>query len=154
MTQATAQTLTRSEATAARIIAAARKLFVAKNYADVTTDMIAGEAGVTKGGLYHHFPSKENLYASMMLDDFDRKRRLFEQAVASAGTCRERLARLTKDFLDLPEEERQLAQLVRRDINIFTGDDRDHLVRAYQLALPLQIEAIIRDGIREGELAP
>jgi AcrR family transcriptional regulator len=154
MTQTTTQTLTRSEATAARIIAAARTLFVARNYADVTTDMIASAAGVTKGGLYHHFPSKENLYASMMLDDFERKRRLFEQAVASSGTCRERLARLTKDFLDLPEEERQLAQLVRRDINIFTGKDRDRLVRAYQLALPKQIESVIRDGIRDGELAP
>ncbi|MEE8457542.1 MAG: hypothetical protein V3S28_05790, partial [Acidimicrobiia bacterium] len=43
--------------------------------------------------------------------------------------------------------------LVRRDINTFTGVDRDRLVRAYQLALPQQIEAIIRDGIRDGELA-
>jgi len=153
MTQNTTQILTRSEATSARIIAAARTLFVAKNYADVTTDMIAGAAGVTKGGLYHHFPSKENLYASMMLDDLERKRRLFEQAVASSGTCRERLARLTRDFLGLPDEERQLTRLVRRDINTFTGDDRDRLVRAYQLALPEQIEAIIRDGINDGELA-
>jgi hypothetical protein len=54
----------------------------------------------------------------------------------------------------MPEEERQLAQLVRRDINIFTGRDRDRLVRAYQLALPKQIESVIRDGIRDGELAP
>jgi AcrR family transcriptional regulator len=154
MTQITTETLTRSEATSARLISAARALFVARNYADVTTDMIANAAGVTKGGLYHHFQSKESLYTSMMLDDFDRKRRLFEQAVASSGTCRERLARLTKDFLDLPDEERQLTQLVRRDINIFTGEDRDRLVRAYQLALPEQIEAIIRDGMRDGELAP
>jgi len=153
MTQSTTHTLTRSEATSARIIAAARTLFVARNYADVTTDMIAGAAGVTKGGLYHHFPSKESLYASMMLDDFERKRSLFEQAVASTGTCRERLARLTRDFLELPDEQRELTRLVRRDINTFSGSERDRLVRAYQLALPEQIEAIIRDGIRDGELA-
>lgn len=153
MTQNTTQTLTRSEATSARIIAAARTLFVARTYADVTTDMIASAAGVTKGGLYHHFASKERLYASMMLDDFERKHRLFAEAVASSGTCRDRLARLTRDFLALPEEERELARLVRRDINTFTGVDRDRLVRAYQLALPQQIEAIIRDGIRDGELA-
>ncbi len=153
-TQTTTHALTKSEATAARIIAAARTLFVARNYADVTTDMIASAAGVTKGGLYHHFPSKDNLYSSMMLDDFERKRRLFEKAVASSGTCRERLASLTRDFLELPEEERELARLVRRDINTFTGADRDRLVRAYQLALPEQIEAIVRDGIRDGELAP
>ena len=154
MTDTTTPTQARSEATAARIIAAARTLFVARNYADVTTDMIANSAGVTKGGLYHHFSSKESLYASMMLDDFERKRGLFAQAVTSSGTSRERLGRLTRDFLALPEEERRLTRLVRRDINIFTGDDRDRLVRAYQLALPEQIEAIVRDGITDGELAP
>lgn len=158
MTQDTSRTLARSEArseaTSARIIAAARTLFVAKNYADVTTDMIAGAAGVTKGGLYHHFPSKEQLYISMILDDLDRKRRLFEQAVAAQGNCRDRLAKLTRDFLEQPDEERKLTRLVRRDINIFTGEERDRLVRAYQLALPEQIEAIIREGIEDGELAP
>jgi len=154
MTDTTTRTQARSEATAARIIGAARTLFVAGTYADVTTDMIANAAGVTKGGLYHHFPSKESLYSSMMLDDFERKRLLFEQAVASTGSCRDRLGRLTKAFLELPDEERELTRLVRRDINTFAGADRDRLVRAYQLALPLQIEAIIRDGIRDEELAP
>lgn len=145
---------TKSEATAARIIGAAQGLFVAGNYADVTTDMIARAAEVTKGGLYHHFPSKEQLYVTMMLDDLARKRELFGQAVATEGTCRRRLARLTRDFLELPEEERELTRLVRRDINIFTGEDRALLVKAYQEALPQQVEAIIRDGIRDGELAP
>jgi AcrR family transcriptional regulator len=145
---------TRSEATAARIISAAQGLFVASNYADVTTDMLARAADVTKGGLYHHFPSKEQLYVTMMLGDLARKRELFEQAVATSGTCRERLARLTRDFLDLPEEERELTRLVRRDINIFTGEDRALLVRAYQEALPMRVEEIISDGIRDGELAP
>lgn len=153
MTQGTA-TLNRSEATAAKLIEVAKTLFIARNYADVTTDMIASAAGVTKGGLYHHFPSKESLYASMMLDDFESKRQLFSQSVQMKGTARERLARLTGDFLGLPAEERQLAALIRRDINIFTGEEREHLVRAYQLALPEQIEAIIADGIADGELAP
>lgn len=145
---------TKSEATAARILAAARGLFVAGNYADVTTDMIARAADVTKGGLYHHFPSKEQLYVTMMLVDLAEKRALFEQAVATPGSCRERLARLTRDFLELPEEQRELTRLVRRDINIFTGDDRELLVRAYQEALPKRVEEIISDGIRDGELAP
>ncbi len=137
----------------ARINAVARRLFLAKSYAEVTTDMIARAAEVTKGGLYHHPPSKESLYISMMVGDLERKRELFEQAVAMEGTCRERLARLTRDFLELPGEERELIRLVRRDINIFSGGERDRLVRAYQRALPEQVEAIVRDGIRDGELA-
>ncbi len=148
------QVLTKSEATSARIIAAARKLFVASNYADVTTDMIARTADVTKGGLYHHFPSKEQLYVSMMLDDLERKRLLFEQSTMSPGNCRDRLAQLTRDFLELPHEERELTRLVRRDINAFSGEERDLLVRAYQRALPEQVETIISEGIKNDELAP
>ena len=154
MTQHATTVPTRSEATAARIIAAASKLFVASNYADVTTDMLARAAGVTKGGLYHHFASKEQLYISMMLADLESKRLLFGKAAATKGTSRERLARLTRDFLDLPDEERALTRLVRRDINTFSGEERERLVRAYQMAVPEQIEAIIADGIRDGELVP
>lgn len=154
MAQNVTDTQTRSEATAARIIAAARALFVASNYADVTTDMIAKAADVTKGGLYHHFASKEQLYISMMLADLEAKRLIFEQATAMEGTCRERLARLTRDFLELPDEDREITRLVRRDINTFSGEERDQLVRAYQLALPEQVAAIVTDGINNGELAP
>lgn len=127
---------------------------MSSNYADVTTDMIAKAADVTKGGLYHHFASKEQLYISMMLADLEAKRLIFEQATAMEGTCRERLARLTRDFLELPDEDRELTRLVRRDINTFSGEERDQLVRAYQLALPEQVAAIVTDGINNGELAP
>ncbi len=143
-----------TEATEARILDTARGLFVGSNYADVTTDMIARSAKVTKGGLYHHFPSKSRLSAAMMLGDLERKRQLCGRAVQSRGTCRDRLARLTRHFLELPDQERELTRLVRRDINSFVGEERDLLVRAYQRALPEQIEAIINDGIRDGELAP
>jgi len=143
---------TKAEATAARIISAARNLFVAKSYAEVTTDLIATTAGVTKGGLYHHFPSKESLYVSMMLDDLEQKRLLFASAATMEGDCRAKLGRLTRDFLELSAQDRDLIRLVRRDINTFEGDERARLIRAYQRALPDQVEKIVRDGISDGEL--
>jgi len=145
---------TRAAATVARIVGAARRLFVAKSYAEVTTEMIARAADVTKGGLYHHFASKEALYVSMMLEHLGESRSLFEEAAAMEGSARVRLGRLTRDFLDLPAQERELMRLVRRDINIFSGDDRDRLVRAYQEALPQRVEEIVTDGIRDGEIEP
>ncbi len=145
---------TRAAATVARIVGAARRLFVAKSYAEVTTEMIARAADVTKGGLYHHFASKEALYVSMMLEHLGESRSLFEEAAAMEGSARVRLGRLTRDFLDLPAQERELMRLVRRDINIFSGDDRDRLVSAYQEALPQRVEEIVTDGIRDGEIDP
>ena len=52
----------------------------------------------------------------------------------------------------MPLHEQQLIQLVRRDNNRFTGTERSTLVRAYQNALPNQIETIIGDGIASKEL--
>jgi len=145
---------TRSEATVANILGAAQALFLNQNYADVTMDDIAEAAGVTKGALYHHFANKEALYLAMMHADLEEKKALFQAAVESQGTCRERLRRMPQIFLELSREKRDLIKLVRRDVNVFKDPLRSQLVRAYQAALPEQIEIILRDGIRDGELAP
>jgi hypothetical protein len=57
-------------------------------------------------------------------------------------------------FFQLPREKRDLFKLVRRDINIFQDPTRTQLIQAYQAALPEQLEAIIADGIRDGEIIP
>lgn len=145
---------TKSETTITNILTAAQTSFLSKNYADVTMDDIADAAGVTKGALYHHFAGKEALYLAMMHADLEEKKTLFHSAVERGGTCRERLRRVVELFLQLPPEKRELIKLVRRDINIFKDPIRDGLIRAYQAALPEQVEIIIRDGIRDGELAP
>ena len=145
-------TLAKSEATIARILAAARPLFLARNYAEVTTALIAKEAGVTKGAMYHHFASKEELYQALLHSDLAKKEELFRGAADSEGTARARLGRLTGAFFALPREARRVITLIRRDINIFDKPAREELVKAYQAALPTQVERIIADGIRDGEL--
>jgi len=108
-------TYAKSESTVANILAAAQSLFLEKNYADVTVTEIAEKAEVTKGALYHHFPSKEDLYLTMLHADLAHKRQLLRAAVEMQGSCRARLRRLTEIFLELPPEKRDLIKLVRRD---------------------------------------
>jgi TetR/AcrR family transcriptional repressor of nem operon len=48
-------------ATRTRLLDAARDVIRAKGYAATTVDDICTEAGVTKGGFFHHFASKEQL---------------------------------------------------------------------------------------------
>jgi AcrR family transcriptional regulator len=144
----------KSENTIANILTAAESLFLNKNYADVTVTEIAAEADVTKGALYHHFPSKEAVYLTMIHTDLEEKRHMLHEAVEMEGDCRSRLRRLTEIFLELPEGKRDLIKLVRRDINIFKYPARNRLIRAYQAALPEQIESILIDGLENGELVP
>lgn len=48
--------------TRANIVEAARILFNRHGFGDVTIDMVMEEAGLTRGGFYNHFKSKEALY--------------------------------------------------------------------------------------------
>jgi AcrR family transcriptional regulator len=145
----------KSKETIQTILDAARPLFVEKNYADVTINDIVTRANVSKGALYHHFSSKEDLYLKMM-HHYLEQIQLSTQDVAenSTGPCRERLYESTLNFLQLPEELLGILRLVRRDINIFKDPMRNALIRAYQTAVPEQVETIIRDGITTGELKP
>jgi AcrR family transcriptional regulator len=146
--------LTKSENTIANILASAATLFTAKNYADVTMGQIAETSRVTKGAVYHHFSSKEELYLELIHTDLARKKELFDRAIAAGSTCRERLGRLTRAFFEMSKTERELIKLVRRDNNTFNDPARAELVRAYQSSLPELIEGVIRRGIDDGELAP
>ena len=49
-----------------RIVVSAAKNFAKKGYAKTSVDSIAKSAKVSKGGLYHHFPSKEELFIAVL----------------------------------------------------------------------------------------
>ena len=50
-----------------RIVEAARMLFNRHGFENVTIDMIMESAGLTRGGFYNHFESKEKLYGEAVL---------------------------------------------------------------------------------------
>lgn len=75
-----------------KLIAAARRLFAERGYADVGTEEVVREAGVTRGALYHQFADKRDLFRAMleqMLPEIGQ--RLFEETMARIAHDREDL---------------------------------------------------------------
>lgn len=137
------------------ILEVARTLFTEKQYADVTINDIATLASISKGAVYHHFASKEDVYVKMMHHYLAEIQITTQHTTeTSSGSCRERLRQSVFSFLEIPGELLGILRLVRRDINIFDEPVRHDLIRAYQTAVPEQVEAIIHDGVAAGELPP
>ena len=77
----------RSAATRQALVAAGRRLFAAQGFADVSTDAIAAEAGVTRGALYHQFADKLALFDAVVdAVEGDIAGRLAEHVAASGVT--------------------------------------------------------------------
>lgn len=56
----------RAEATRERIVQAARELVIEYGYDGVSTGQVLQVAGVSRGGLYHHFAGKQELMAAVL----------------------------------------------------------------------------------------
>lgn len=54
------------QATRKRIVECARRLFNRKGFSDVSVNAIMDAAGLTRGGFYNHFPSKDALRPSFV----------------------------------------------------------------------------------------
>ncbi|MFC5437196.1 TetR/AcrR family transcriptional regulator [Rhodanobacter umsongensis] len=90
--------------TRARIVESARRLFNRHGFEQVTIDQIMAAAGLTRGGFYHHFRSKDELYAS---------------AVASFVTCNP-FAIQTADAAQRLRDPRRLARML---VELYLSDD-------------------------------
>jgi AcrR family transcriptional regulator len=89
------------ERTRARIVESARKLFNRHGFEQVSIESIMSEAGLTRGGFYNHFESKDELYAA---------------AVASFTSCNP----FRKDIAAAPAADP--LGMARRLVNLYLSD--------------------------------
>jgi AcrR family transcriptional regulator len=121
------------EQTRARLLHAAVEAMQRSGPASMTLDQVARQAGVSKGGLLHHFPSKEALFEALV-------RRLFDEFAASVES-------------HLAQEPPGSGRLLRAYIHANLDDTQE---RSLEFAAPLlaamvdqpALAAMIRDDTR------
>lgn len=75
----------KSQATRDRLLDAAESVVVEHGAVGLTLEAVAAEAGVSKGGLLHHFPSKDQLAAALVERAVARVDEALEVAASDGG---------------------------------------------------------------------
>lgn len=73
-----------------RLLDVGRKMLVEQGFAGLNMDRLAESAEYSKGTVYQHFSSKEDLVAALAVQTCDERARLFQKALAFKGGTRER----------------------------------------------------------------
>lgn len=105
-------------------LSAAEKLFAERGYTATTIGGIAAEAGFSKGALYRHFASKEELFLALLEERIDRPVRDVIELVESAPSDRNMAPEASRIFFELLRQERELVLLSHEFWSLAVRDPR------------------------------
>lgn len=102
------------QVTVVRLLSIAQKTFAERGYAATRTQDIIDEAGVTKGALYHHFPSKSHLFEAVYRSIESEMGERISTAAAKARDPWDSLLRGCFAYLE-SSQEREWQRILRVD---------------------------------------
>ena len=104
------------EPTQAKLLESAAELFADCGYAGVSMRQIAREIGVTQAAIYHHFPSKDDLYIASLEHLYSGQQEAIVSLVTSAAEPSERLALLVEALLQIFDQQAQFRRIYFREL--------------------------------------
>lgn len=134
-----------------RILRAARARFLADGVDTTSLRHIARDAGTTIGMIYYYFPTKDDLFFAVIEEVYEKLLADLEQALAPAGTTRDRLRRLYRRIACVSDDEVDIVRLVAREAMV-SSPRLDRIVdRVRRGHVPLTLRTLL-DGVRAGDL--
>jgi AcrR family transcriptional regulator len=134
-----------------RILRSAAELFAEKPFDAVPVDDVAAAAGVGKGSVYRQFGSKEELYATIVIDGFVALQTEIRRALVESGSARDRIAAVVRHTIGFFWSRRQFFLLLRDPKALRTQQEQQY--RARRRELSRLVTDILNDGIRTREVS-
>lgn len=132
------------------IMLVARDLFGRRGYAAVSIGDIAQGVGVTRSALYHHFSSKEDMFAAVMIDLLRSNAAKVRRRLEGPGTAGEKLREIAAIALhDIPRYADMEALM--RDVRENLSQTQRDAVEAAYAEMGDAFRALMRQGIASGE---
>ena len=135
----------------AAILGAAEQIFAKSGLAGARTDAIADAAGVNKALLYYYFKSKGGLYEAVVEDHFREFNRQALDVLAAPASARAVLLRYVSLYFDFISARQRYAALYQQ-LMTARGKSLERLVRKYMVPRSDAFNALLKRGIRDGEL--
>jgi len=132
------------------VLAAARRLFVARGYKDTSVAAIVREAGVAQGTFYLYFRSKEHVLARMRADVLADYVSAFQSGAGGAGGSDAALVRGLERINRAVKRHRDLLRVFRQAAS---GEETEQVWLEGRETLARPLARLIEGGVAEGRLA-
>jgi AcrR family transcriptional regulator len=136
----------------ARVLDAAVDLFAQQGYDGTSVAQVIGQAGVAKGGFYHHFVSKEALLYEVYGDLIGRQLRAMDDIVGRGLSPADTLRALVVDLVTSTAASSRQALVFWREMHKL-GDERTAQYRRQRRRYHDTVKRLVRDGQAAGAFA-
>jgi TetR/AcrR family transcriptional regulator len=137
-----------------RLLIAATAAFAQSGFQGASTRTIAGAAGVTDPLLYHHFPTKADLYCAVVRVQLAMLDTTLSAALIGVDTPGERLGAFADAYLAFLLDDEPGRHLVLRDLVGLPQATVALIEATYYQVVIARLEDIIEDGIAAGAFRP
>jgi AcrR family transcriptional regulator len=140
------------------ILKAARKLFLEKGFKSVTVESIAKKAELSKGSVYIHFGSKDEIYSQILLNDIDKFHTRLSDLFENGSSTSDIMFRLSNIYVDFFLKDRELFRILmtfmlNANHRNLPEDIQVHLIRTTNKTIDI-VEKILQHGIDSHEFPP
>jgi AcrR family transcriptional regulator len=140
----------------ARITKAALEVFSAYGYYGSTMEKIMKASGLSKGLVYHYFPSKEKVFFHLVDSALEISRTTWKDAFDSPGTAWEKIEKLSENIVKIAfTDESSLYSLIMIQAVTEGKGIPGLLEHVFQnLAYYTELHSLIVEAQKSGEAAP
>lgn len=141
----------RAVVTRDKIVRSAATIFEQRGYANASLDVVATEAGVTKGALYHHFKSKEEVANAVIELQYEIAQSYAERVFLLGRTALERMMWMSQTFAQQMKDE----VVVSAGVRLTTEAGGNGLEREAPYAGWIHaVQDLIAAAVQEGDIRP
>ena len=132
------------------LLDAAEKLFCQQGYEKTSVQDILDATGLSKGGFYHHFASKDEVMTALCTRRAERAAAFTGEALSAANTPMERINAVLHGFMPLRREEAEFATML---LPVISKPESRAVAMVYQDALEEHFLPLLKAAVASAAAA-